>query len=97
MSSDWAAAMNSLLLLLITSILLTRCTVEPWFSLALTNFNGCYVIPGELGQYAKSVYIKGKTLRVYKRPNCKGPKIPDAVVRKVLKKHGYISSESRSI
>lgn len=65
--------------------------------MGLTDFHGCYAVPGDLGHYAKSVYIKGKTLRAYKKPNCKGPKIPDAMVRRVLQKHGYMSSESKSI
>lgn len=88
--------MNAVLLLLVSSILLTRHGVHPWFSLGLSNFNGCYKVPGEMSHYAKSVYVKGKTLRAYKRLNCKGPKIPDAVVMRVLKKHGYLSSESES-
>lgn len=88
--------MHSLLLLLISSVLLTHYVVEPWFSFGLAAFNGCYVVPGDLGRYAKSVYIKGKTIRVYKKPNCKGPKIPDALVRKVLVKHGFISNEKKA-
>lgn len=89
--------MNFLLLLLVSSIVLTHYGAQSWFSLGLTDFDGCYRVPGELGKYAKSVYIKGKTLRAYKRPHCTGPKIPDAMVRKVLKKHGYMSSEGSSI
>lgn len=88
--------MNFYLLLLVSSILLTHYTVEPWFSFGLSPFNGCYRVPGVLGHYAKSVLIKGMTMKAYKRRHCRGARIPNDVVRKILIKHGLLEGPRKA-
>lgn len=63
------------------------------FGFGLTKLEGCYPVPPELREHAASFYIKDKTIKAYQEAGCKGPPLPDAIVKKVLKAKGFVEDE----
>lgn len=60
---------------------------------SLMKLDGCYEVPPDLREYAESFYIKEKRIKAYKQKECKGPPLPDSVVKKVLKAKGYLEDD----
>lgn len=73
--------------LVICSLLV--CGIDA-FPFGFKKFNGCYEVPSELEEYAKSFSIKGEEIKAYSGINCTGARVPDELVKKVLKAKGYI-------
>lgn len=64
------------------------------FGFGLMKLEGCYQVPPDLRAHAESFYIKDKRIKAYKEKDCKGPPLPDSIVKKVLKARGYLDNDN---
>lgn len=83
--------MNLWLLLLACSVLLSTFSGNQAFTFGTAKYEGCYAVPGHMHRFAKSVFIKGYNVKAFRKEACKGKRIPDKLVKRVMKAYGVIS------